>query len=746
MAKAEKKAKTKADPMAEMRKRFEECYDADRDQRDLAIEDWEFVNIPGEQWDSHMKTLRKGRPCYEFSILRSHWRQINNDQKKARPSIKVRPVENGDMKGAQLRQGLIRNIEQVSNADHAYDSAMETVSASGFGAWLVRTDYSNDDGWDQDICIDRIDDPLNSVWLDYNNLDDPSYGFILKDYTREGFKAAFPDAEAVSFEAANQSGMGSWFGEDMVRVVSYYRIETYDKTIILLSDGRSMERTADTDALMDEWATQGITVERERKAKGRKVIMSVCSGAEEIDGPYELAFDRIPIIGIWANRFKHEGKWYYCGMVRFSRDPQKLVNYNLTTAMETIGKAPKSPYLVTPEMLSGKGVAERWANAGATDPFFLPYTPDAKAPGGRPAREPAPEVPAALLQLASTSVDMLKATDGIFDASVGARSNETSGRAILARQQEGDTATFDYQDSVSKGIRKCGEIILKALPSIYDTPRVVRIIGNDGTEKMEELYKVEIDAQTGRQIKANDLSMGKYDLTVSTGPSYDTMRMEFFDTMSNLAQSNPMIAQAVPDLMMKALDFPGAEEAAERLKMLLPPPIQQKLAEGKELPPEAAMALQQAQQMMQQAQQQMQAIQQAAAELDQSKAATDAEKQQIQADKALMDANYKRMQAELKAATLEAEASLHSQSMQLDQRETDVGDAEQSNAEDNAVLQTANAVVEQVAMLTQQQGELMAQIGALVAQSATAPKVKEIEIVRDESGRAIGARSVEVAQ
>ena len=260
---------------------------------------------------------------------------------------------------------------------------------------------------------------------------------------------------------------------------------------------------------------------------------------------------------------------------------KKLLNYNLTTAQESISKVPKSPYLITTKMLS-KARASR--KRGATLQRRTVRSPLHARPfdaGGKPFREPPPDVPAAFLQVAQISVDMLKASDGIFDASVGARSNETSGKAIMARQQEGDTATFDYQDALSRGIQITGDLILRALHKVYDTQRVMRVIGKDGSERLETLYQDVQDKQTGRVVRINDLGKGKYDLTSSSGPSYDTLRMEFVDALTQMSQGNPMIAQAVPDLLMKAFDFPGAEEAAERLKMMLPPQIQQQMAEGK---------------------------------------------------------------------------------------------------------------------------------------------------------------------
>lgn len=594
--------------MEEMRERYDRAVDADQENRELALADLKFVTIPGYQWDESQKKARGKRPCYEFPVLRSHWRQVVNDQKKARPGIKVRAVENGDGKGAELRQGIIRNIESMSNAERAYDAAFESVTACGFGAWRVTTEYSKDDGWDQDIRVKRIADPLSSVWFDPDakeaDLRDAKYCFVEESISREEFKARYPKADAVDFSSASQHGFGHWFREKDVRIAEYWRMVPVTKQLLLLSDGRTIDKAEVTPEMVQQFIQTGVTVTRERECHSEKVVMSIVSGKEEIDGPHDSVFSRIPVVACYANRHYIEGKWVWAGMVRFSRDPQKLLNYNLTTAQEVLAKQHKATPVLTPKMLEGAGVKALWDASNAIEVPYLPFTPDPQMPGGLPVYLNPPPVHQAFAQMAQMSTDMLKASDGIFDASVGNRSNETSGKAILARQQEGDTATFDYQDALSFSIQSTGEIILSALPKVYDTPRAMRVLGKDGAEDWVQLYEQTPDGKT-----VNDLSEGKYDVTVTTGPGYDTQRMEFVDMLSQLGQNNPAIAAGVPDLIVGSMDFPKADEAAERLKLLLPPQIQQAMAQKDQSP--AVMQLQgQLQQMQQMAEQAMQEMQQ----------------------------------------------------------------------------------------------------------------------------------------
>lgn len=656
--------------MALVRERYSKCVDNEEDLREQAVEDIRFVNIPGSQWDEAQKKKRGKRPCYEFNLLRQHCRQIEGDQRQARPSIKVRAVEDDDAEGAQLRQGLIRNIEGQSNADRAYDTAFQFAAEGGFGCWRIVTEYSSDDAWEQDIRIREVRDPF-AVWFDPAAVEydrrDAMFAFYEENMSPEAFKAKYPDAIAVDFDGTKD--YGDWYKRDTVRVAEYWVKKPVKKTLLLLSDGRTVDADEVAPAL-DELEVQGITVVREREVQTHKVCMYVVSGAEVLSGPHDWPGKFIPLVPVYGDLVYVDGRDVYSGVVRHAKDAARLTNYTVTTAMEAVAKLPKNPYLVTPKMLEGAGVKGLWERAATEDPLFLPYTPDATAPGGRPIRESQPEFPAALVNLAGVFQDLGKGVTGIHDVSRGTNPGNQSGKAILALQNKGDVANYNYQDNLGRSIRYTGEILLDLIPKVYDTERVVRILGVDGGEKFVEVNKPVMDQQTGQWVTVNDLSAGKYDVTVTTGPSYSTQRAEMLELMNGLFQSQPQAFPLFGDLFFKALDAPQAQEMAERAKFLLPPPLQQKMAEGKEIPAEAQMAMQQAQQAMQQAQEQMQMLQQQMRELEADKAATEADKQQTAAAKAQIQADIRVAQAELDKREAEFEAMVARWQADVFKRET----------------------------------------------------------------------------
>jgi hypothetical protein len=633
--------------MATVRERYAACVEHEQDLREQAAEDIRFVNLPGSQWDEAQKKKRGKRPCYEFNLLRQHCRQITGDQRQARPSIKVRAVEDDDAEGAQLRQGLILNIEGQSNAERAYDTGFSFAAEGGFGCWRIVTEYSDDDAWEQDIRIKEVRDPF-AVWFDPSAVQydrrDARFAFYEENLPRAVFEARYPKAAVTEFDGANPHG--DWFGKDTVRVAEYWVKKPVKRTILLLSDGRSVDAD-EVAASLDELAAQGITVKREREVQTDKVCMYVVSGAEVLSGPHEWPGKFIPLVPVYGDLVYIDGRDVYSGVVRHAKDAARLVNYTTTTAMETVAKLPKVPYLVTPKMLEGAGVKQMWERAATEDPLFLPYTPDANAPGGRPVREAGPDFPAALVNLSGVFQDLTKGVTGIHDVSRGANPGQQSGKAILALQNKGDVANFNYQDNLARSIRYTGEILLDLIPKVYDTERVVRVLGRDGGEKFEKINAMVQDQQTGQWVKVNDLSAGKYDVTVTTGPSFSTQRAEMVELMNGLFQSQPQAFPLFGDLFFKALDAPQAQEMAERAKFLLPPPLQQQQGKGEPLPPEVAMAMQQAQQAMQEAEQRVMALQQAEQKVAQEKAATDAEKAAINAQRAQIAADIKVAQAEL---------------------------------------------------------------------------------------------------
>jgi hypothetical protein len=460
----------------------------------------------------------------------------------------------------------------VSNADTAYATACLMAGSGGFGAWRLTTDYADDSAFEQDIFIREIRNPF-SVFFDPAAQEwdrrDGLFAFVTNLISRDEFRNRWPDAEMVDFEGpTSPEWHRDWFMEDRVRIAEYWCKKPATKTICLMSTGETVDK-AEIEPVIDELAAAGRTIVREREVRCYKIYQHIVSGEGDLEPPTEWAGKYIPIVPVWGELINVDGQDVYSGMVRHSKDPARAYNFNRTALMEQAASAPLAPYMVTPEQI--KGYERMWKEANA-EPFpFLVANPDPKLGNSMPQRIAPPLPNAAALELARLDAEDIKATTGIYDASLGARSNETSGRAILARQQEGDTANYDIVDNLARAIKFTGEIVVDLIPKIYDTQRTVRIIGEDGAEKSVQLYQEVLDQQTGQMVKVNDLSRGKYDVAVTVGPSYSTQRLEAAEMGLSMLQGNrdPVMGLLLTRFLLKNSDSPFASELEKPIKKML---------------------------------------------------------------------------------------------------------------------------------------------------------------------------------
>lgn len=574
-----------------MLRRASDAFAFDTEQRRRVKEDMEFAFVPGKQWDTHMTKKRRNRPCYEFNRTRQLIRRVTGQQLKNKPDIKVRATEDGDVDTADIYNGLIKNIEVQSSADTAYDTSFQWSCGGGFGVLRVVADYEPGDTFDQCLKIKSVHDPL-TVWPDpaSRELDwsDARYVLVTEIIPLDEFKRRWTDQKPVDF---NQPGADDydreWYFDDSVRIAEYWYIEDEKRRIYLLDDG-SVVDAEEFDPIKDEAANPAdggppLTIKSEREVIRPCVYSALVSGAGQLEKPTKWGGTMIPIVPQWGDVLTIDGKKIYSGMTRFGKDSQRVHNFEMSTLIEVIAKLPNSPLTATPKMV--EGLNDYYERLGYDDPPVLLYNVDPQAPGGRPQREPMGQFPAAFANMSALATDELKANLGVFDASIGARTNETSGRAILARQSEGEISNFVYIDNQVKALKRLGQILVDAIPHYYDAERSIRILGEDGAEKFVRVNRPTRDEQTGQVYIVNDLSRGKFDVTVTVGKSFDTSRMELAEAAQALsAQPGPFGALG-QFLLLKTLDLPGMDEYVAAARKVL---VAQKLLDpgDNDQPPE----------------------------------------------------------------------------------------------------------------------------------------------------------------
>ena len=572
-----------------------------RDGASFWKENWELAEddlkfLAGEQWPEQVKNEREleERPCLTNNVLPTFVEQVIGDQLQNKPSIKINATDvtrvpdsatgeettlkikslssTKEYELSEVLQGIIKNIEYNCDAEDAYDVAFQSSVEGAFGYLRVRSDYLADDSHDQDLLIEAIENQF-SVIIDpaakKPDKSDMMWCFIDDQMLTSEFKAKYPEASTEPVNTDSVDDVGSWFSENTVRVSEYFTREAVTKTLYLLSDGRSMYKE-DIEPVIDELAEQGISIARERKVKTFKTVWRLVTGASVLEGPIELKCSTIPVIPVFGKSTTIKKKKIYRSAIRHSKDAQRMANYWDSAATEAVALAPKAPFSGTPEQI--EGYEDEWESANTSNLSFLPF--NAQSPGDRgPQRQQPAIVPSAEISMSMQSTDKIKSTMGMFDASIGAKGNEVSGRAILARQREGDTGSFRFIDNLSKAIRRVGRLLVELIPTIYDTERVMRLKFPDETEDFIKLNEQVFDDETGEWITISDISIGKYDVVVTTGPAYTTQRMEAAEAMIQFAQAVPEAAAVMGDLIAQNMDWPGADVIAKRLKKIVPPQV-----------------------------------------------------------------------------------------------------------------------------------------------------------------------------
>lgn len=566
---ARAEAERKERILQQARERFRRAEEAEAAFRREALEDQRFM--AGEQWDPAIRNARAldGRPCLTINRLPQFKRQVTNEQRQNKPAIQVNPVGDGaDVETAETIQGVVRHIEILSHADAAYDTAGDAQTTGGRGFIRVVADYADPKSFDQELFIRRVANAF-SVYYDPSSTEadgsDAQWCFVVEDLLPEDFRRQYPNSELASLASFESVGDGApgWLARDAVRVAEYWYVERERRTLALLADGST--------AFLED-LPPGAPVVRTRETHVPRVKwckIDALEVLEERDWPGKW----IPVVPVYGDETVVDGQRQWAGIVRYARDSQRMYNYWATAETEMIALAPRAPFIGQEGQFEGH--EEQWRQANVRNFPYLEYKPTGAngqlAPP--PARQPYEPPIAAISTARGQSADDMKATTGIYDASLGAQSADRSGRAILARQKEGDVANFHFIDNLARAIGQVGRILVDLIPRIYDAPRILRIVKPDGTHEMvpvnQEFRKTENSIP-----KLYDLTTGQYDVTVSVGPSYMSKRQEAAESMMQLVQSYPALMQIAGDLLVTNMDWPGAKEIAARLKKTLPPALQ----------------------------------------------------------------------------------------------------------------------------------------------------------------------------
>jgi hypothetical protein len=472
------------------------------------------------------------------------------------------------------------------------------------------TEYCDDDTFEQDIKIGRVRNSF-SVYMDPTIQDptgaDAKWCFVTEDLTKDEYARLYPDAAPIttlqSLGVGDQS-ISNWLNEDTIRIADYYYID-YDRATLNQYPGN---QTAFNGTPEDKML-RGMFGKPVKSRESDRPKVKYCKiNGYEILAENDWAGKWIPVIRIVGNEFEVDGRLYVSGLVRNAKDAQRMYNYWVSQEAEMLALAPKAPFIGYGGQF--EGYEDKWKTANTQNWPYLEVNPDVTDGQGAvlplPQRAQPPMASSGLLQAKAGAAEDIKSTTGQYNASLGMGSNERSGKAILARQREGDVGTYHYGDNLARGVRHIARQLIDLIPKIYDTQRVARIIGEDGETKMVKINPDQqqpvnkiVDQQGVVIEKIYNPGVGKYDVVATTGPGYATKRQEALEAMAQLLQGNPQLWQVAGDLFVKNMDWPGAQEMSKRFAKTIDP----KLMGDSEDNPALAAAQQQMQAMGQEMEQ-----------------------------------------------------------------------------------------------------------------------------------------------
>lgn len=657
----------------EAKERFKRCVDWESLARSRYKEDIKFANGDsdnGYQWPVDVRKNRdvEKRPVLTINKTRQYCLNVTNDARQNKPSVKVRPVgDTATYEGAQVMEGIVRHIEYQSNAQSAYDRATSFQVQGGIGYWRVTTDYCNSDNFDQDLFIRPVKDPL-MIYLDPDILEvdgsDMRFAFVYEDVPKDKFDKEYPDV-AGRVNVIN-GAENDWIDEDHVRVAEYYRMVEKASELLTFTDERGEQQFVKSDKLSKE-IYKALTDDPQTKKRpltDRVVEWYKIAGDEIIERTIWPG-STIPIVRVIGEETVIDGILDRKGHVRNLKDPNRIYNYWTSSGVEYVALQSKVPYIAPAQAIEGQ--ESYWGTANTVNHSVLPYNhkDDDGNPLPPPVRQQPPTMPQAYISGIQIAAEEMRMVSGQYQEDMGEKSQAISGKAIMQRQRAGDNATYHFIDNLANGIRYTGKILIELIPKIYDTKRVLKIMGEDGVESQVVLDPtaraewLQEQQQDEEKIKIIfNPSFAKYSVEADIGPAYATRRQEAFNAFTQIMSQQPELMHVCGDLMFRAADFPMAEELAERLKRMVPPQVL-----GKGPDPQTQQLLAQNQQLTQHIQTLLQqyaeerlksAGQQSGKEIEAYKAQTDAQRKAYEAEtqrlKDFMD-HYELSQKDMAAMT-----------------------------------------------------------------------------------------------
>lgn len=660
-----------AETVAEAKELWQEADDFYREEHRRMLEDLEFSNpADPKQWTEADRKAREEnkRPCLTLDQTNQVIDQVSNDARQNRRGVDITPTDTqGSKQAAEVMEGMVRQIEYENRAYIAYNTALDFAARMGKGYFRIGTRMVNPAMNWQKIIISSIVAPL-SVRFDTSSVEldgmDAKWCFNAYDMPRRVFKKKHGD------KVSHSSWIDTAGRDNFITLCEYFYVDEVSEKHLHVTRSDGVERQI----LAADWENEAgaaqqlgmvLTPGRDYEVKKAQTRYCLYSGSEKLEEDRDFPSQYIPIVPVYGHVLWINNKRYVCGLSRRMRESQRLRNFERSAWVEVAGQQPKVPWVAPVESIAGH--EDKWKNANKSSDSVLPY--NAFTADGQPIPPPQRSAPPNGAQVFAAGVNMatddMQASVGYYRSNYGAPSNAVSGKAKLADQREGDTATFHYQDNLSIAIEHGGRIMVDMIPRVMDSKREITVRSVAG---VAEEVMVDPDAKQSFQQtptgKVVNFGKGEFAVHVKTGPAYHTLRQEASTAMNEMLSRNPALMAILGPWWLRMQDWPGADHAAELLMAMAPKPIQDLENKNTKIPPEVRPIIAGLEQQLQAAAQQIQEMGQA---LQQAQMAVQDKQADSQAK--LMDADTKAREAQVNAEVRAAELALREREMGLRERE-----------------------------------------------------------------------------
>ena len=538
---------------------------ADSDMRDQARDAQLFVSKKDGQWEPYWWNANQNKPRYTFDMTCPIVDQVAGEIEQADFDIRVSPAGGDATKDVALTyDGIIRNLENISNAKDVYTSAARGMITTGYDGWRIVQKYADDNSFDQDLMVEKIHNFIDRVWFDpaaeQQDKSDARYCFVLHPVAKDEFDKRWPESTGTSVPD-DRDGEAYYDKAEVVVIGELLYVEKEERELVLMSNGQTYEADDDFEKVVDDMALVGVTEIKRRKRKVNKVCSRFFDNDGWLGDDKDTVFNRIPVIPVYGNYKIIENKTVYSGVVEKLMDSQRVLNYSMSREIEEGALAPRAKYWMTLTQAAGHEDSLSTMNTNS-DPVQF-YNVDPEMPGP-PQQNGGAMVNPGLRTISEAMRGMIGYSAGMFASNMGDNPGLQSGVAIRSLQNKGDNATYKYNKAVQVAIAATGKVLVDAIPKVYDTERTMRILYEDNSFEMATINQPIIDQQTGEVVMLNDLSQGVYHVICKAGPSFKNRQQETLEMIIEMAKVDPTIMQIAGDVMMQNINSPAADQIAER--------------------------------------------------------------------------------------------------------------------------------------------------------------------------------------